>query len=110
MATSGVPEESCYGFVLFLFEKGILSENFFGYILGGIYGNQNKYKNWNQYSKLHRSVAGCCQSLKHNLFSVLLGMSATKLLGTTVQPRHNQGGGRVLLKIYQRRWEGYFET
>jgi hypothetical protein len=35
---------------------------------------------------------------------------ATRLLGATVQPRHNHGGGRVFSKIYQGRWEGYFET
>jgi hypothetical protein len=29
--------------------------------------------------------------------------------GATVQPRHNHGDGRVFSKIYQGRWEGYFE-
>jgi hypothetical protein len=35
---------------------------------------------------------------------------ATKLFGTTVQRRHNHGGGRVFSKIYQGRWEAYFDT
>jgi hypothetical protein len=38
------------------------------------------------------------------------GNISTRLLGTAVQRRHNHKGGRALLKIYQGRWETYFDT